>query len=261
MRTSAREGEHGTQSIERAISILNCFLGERDALSLTELARKTEIPLPTASRITRLLAQEEYLSRDGDNKQFHIGRKLYMLGYRAKTQDTLRKIVHQSLVALRDRFGETATAYIRDNGSRRCFEKAEPNHDFRYTPTVGAEYSMSVGAGAKAFLAFMDEEERAGFIRSIAALTPHTVVDRETLIAELAQIRETRVAKSYGEYCLEFSSLASPVFNAKGEVICTIALTGPTSRFTPAVVAEASLNLLTRCAEISREFGWTPGDK
>ena len=253
-----KESEGGTQSIERALSILSCFLGEKDALSLTDIARKTEIPIPTASRITRLLAQKDYLMRNGDNRFFKVGRKIMMLGYRAKDKDVLRNVVYDTLKKLRDEFGETAAAYIREGNIRRCFEKVEAQHDFRYSPTVGGAYEMSVGAGAKAFLAFMSEEERSPVLEHITPMTPLTIVDGDLTREELKEIERTLISKSFGQYCVEFASLASPVFNAGGEVICAVAITGPTSRFTPDLVEKACTTLVSNCLAISKEFGWVP---
>ena len=252
-----KDRETGTQSIERTISILNCFLGEKDALTMTDIAKKTGIPIPTASRITRLLAQEEYLSRNEDNKLFRIGRKLYMLGYRGKTEDTLRNIVYDALVKLRDEFGETAAAYVRMDGARRCLEKAEAFNDFRYSPIVGAEYSMAIGSGAKVFLAFLGEKEKDEILSDVKPLTPYTIMDKETLEKEFADIRKNKLAKSFGEYCMEFYSFASPVFNAKSEVICSIAVTGPGSRFTPHIIEAVGQRLVEYSTEISLDFGWT----
>ncbi|MDR3331239.1 MAG: IclR family transcriptional regulator, partial [Synergistaceae bacterium] len=254
MENQRKNNETGTQSIERAISILNCFLGEMDSLSLSNIAKKTGIPIPTASRITRFLAQNDYLARNGEGRSFKVGRRLYMLGYRAKKLDVLRNVIYDTLTKLKNEFGETATAYIRDGSIRRCFEKVEADHDFHYAPTVGAEYNIGVGAGAKAFLAFLDTEERESAINSIIPLTPYTVTDIDKILKELEEIRATMIARSFGEYCLEFSSLASPIFDSDGEVICTIAITGPTSRFTPEMIQEAEQRIVSYCLTISSEF-------
>lgn len=252
----AKDHEGGTQSIERTISILNCFLGEKDALSMTEIAKRTGIPIPTASRITRLLAQENYLARNDDNKLFQIGRKLYLLGYRGKTEDTLRNAIYDILAKLRDEFGETAAAYVRIDGIRRCLEKAESFNDFRYSPIVGAEYSMAIGAGARVFLAFLCEEEKNKILSDMIPLTQYTIVDRDILEKDLAEIRKNGIAKSFGEYCVEFYSFASPIFDAKNNVICSIAVTGPGSRFTAHNIETVGQRLVEYSTEISHSFGW-----
>lgn len=259
MEKQNKRSETGTQSIERTISILNCFLGEKDALSLTEIAKKTGIPIPTASRITRLLAQEGYLARNEDNKFFKIGRKIYMLGYRAKKEDFLRNIIYETLLQLRNEFDETSTAYIRQGLTRICFEKVEADHGFHYSPTVGATYEMGVGAGAKAFLAFMSEEESEQALRFINPLTCHTITDKAALRKELEEVERTKISKSFDEYCVGFSSLASPVFDSTGEVLCTIAITGPTSRFTPSMLKKATARLVSCCKNLSADLGWPPG--
>lgn len=252
----SKENETGTQSIERALAILNSFLGERRCLSLTEIAKKADVPLPTVSRIARLFVKEGYLNRNLDNKLFSIGKRVYMLGYRANAEDVLRGIIHDNLTCLRDQFGETATAYIRDGEKRRCLDKAEAFHEFRYSPTVGAEYKMGVGAGAKAFLSFMSMEKQLEILQSIEQMTPFTATG-EKLLDELKEIRHSGIAKSFDEYCEGFSSLACPVFDGKDEVVCTLALTGPTSRFTPEMVEKASTHLKESCATTSKSLGWT----
>ncbi|NCU27296.1 hypothetical protein EOM86_11345 [Candidatus Nomurabacteria bacterium] len=61
MNKSKNDQENGTQSIERALSILNCFSRGTENLSLTEISKIVGIPYSTASRITGILEKESFL--------------------------------------------------------------------------------------------------------------------------------------------------------------------------------------------------------
>ena len=110
--------ENGTQAIERALSILNCFSRATDDLSLTEISKIVGIPYSTASRITGILEKESFLYRDKHSKRFSLGRRVYSLGYCAKQNDFILKVLYPYLVNLRDEFGETALVYVREGDYR-----------------------------------------------------------------------------------------------------------------------------------------------
>ena len=124
---SDKQSETGTQAIQRALAILNCFTRGIDDLSLTEISKLVQIPYSTASRIAGILEQESFLIRDKNTKRFSLGRRVYSLGYCAKQNDFLRKVIYPYLVRLRDEFGETALIYIREGDYRICFERCRPS--------------------------------------------------------------------------------------------------------------------------------------
>ena len=104
--------ENGTQAIQRALAVLNCFAHGVDSLSLTEISRLVEIPYSTASRIVGILEQESFLIRDKHSKRYTLGRRIYGLGYCAKQNDSLLKVTHPYLEKLRDDYGKTACLYV-----------------------------------------------------------------------------------------------------------------------------------------------------
>ena len=102
-----KEKENGTQAIERALQVLKCFMGNRNNLSLTAVAKEVGIPVSTASRILGILSREAFVQRNEMTKRYSLGKNIYLLGYCEKQQDTLRKVLYPYLVKLRDEFGET----------------------------------------------------------------------------------------------------------------------------------------------------------
>jgi DNA-binding IclR family transcriptional regulator len=98
----------------------------------------------------------------------------------------------------------------------------------RYILDVGSRAPLYAGASGKAVLAYLpdsliDELELVGF-------QPQTVTDPRKLRADLARIRASGVAWSFGERIAEAVGCAAPVFRASS-VAGSISLTVPGYRF------------------------------
>lgn len=256
----ANHSETGTQAIQRALAVLNCFTRDIDALSLTEISKLVHIPYSTASRITGILEQESFLIRDKRSKLYSLGRRVYGLGYCAKQNDFLRKVIYPYLQKLRDTYGETACIYVREGNYRICFEKASAFHNFKYSPTVGSKYVLWAGAGGRGFLAFSDPRELEGQIMDAKRLTAYTNVDKKRIMKELHSLCKNGYVYCINEYQEGFSSIAGLVVDGTNNILCTIAVTGPSTRFTPEVVKGLTKEIPNFCMEISATFGWKKPD-
>ena len=257
MNKSKNDQENGTQSIERALSILNCFSRGTENLSLTEISKIVGIPYSTASRITGILEKESFLYRDKHSKRFSLGRRVYSLGYCAKQNDFILKVVHPYLESLRDQCGETALVYVREGDCRILLEKVSAFHNFKFSPTVGSKYVMWAGAGGRGFLAFADPEERDRMISESRQLTPYTTTERKKMMRDLYHTCKYGYCYCENEYQEGFSSIAGPVVDNTNSILCTIAVTGPTTRFKSDILEGLKKRIPEYCLEISKTFGWT----
>lgn len=251
-----QQQESGTQAIQRALAVLECFTRGIEDLSLTDISKLVNIPYSTASRITGILEQESFLIRDKNTKRYSLGRRIYGLGYCAKQNDFLRKVIYPYLVKLRDECGETALIYVREDNYRICLEKAPAFHSFKFSPTIGSKYVLWAGAGGRGFLAFATQQEQDEFIKDIHNLTEYTTVDKDELINELKELCRNGYSYCINAYQEGFSSIAGPVIDRNQNLLCTIAVTGPSSRFTPEVVSCLKQRIPEYCIEISQTFGW-----
>lgn len=249
--------ENGTQAIERALSILNCFTRGTDDLSLTDISKLVDIPYSTASRIAGILGRESFLHRDKHSKRFSLGRKAYSLGYCARQNDFIIKIVHPYLANLRDEFGETALVYVREGDYRICLEKVSAFHNFKFSPTVGSKYVLWAGAGGRGLLAFASQEEQDRMINESRSLTPYTTIDRKKIMMDLFITCKYGYCFCANEYQEGFSSISGPIIDSTNSILCTIAVTGPSTRFTENIIAGLKERIPEYCLEISKAFGWT----
>ena len=57
------------RSVERALTILQCFTLDESALTLMEIARKMDLPMSTTVRIVSTLQKMGFLDRNGERSQ------------------------------------------------------------------------------------------------------------------------------------------------------------------------------------------------
>lgn len=252
----AKIKENKTQATKRTLKILDCFIGDTKGLTLSLISKQTSLPVSTTSRILNFLVEEDYLFREELSKQYFLGKKIYLLGYLQQSGDFLIKIILPYLHKLMNEFQETVIIHVKVGNKRRLYYKLVPDNYYSFTPEIGTEYSLWAGAGAKAMLAFLNEEERELMISQVHPMTSKTIVDKELLRKEILLVRERGYATSFDEYSLGFSSVSGPVINNKNETLCVIGITVPSVRITAELAEKMGSRIREYCTELSKCFGW-----
>jgi len=83
----------------------------------------------------------------------------------------------------------------------------------------------------------------------------------DELIANLQKIQEQGYAVSKGEWILEASGVAAPIFEQRGQIAAALTISGPAQRFTSEKVREMAQLVKAGAMEISAELGYYPNKK
>ena len=87
-------------------------------------------------------------------------------------------------------------------------------------------------AMGKVVLALLPDEARWHYVRrGLRAFTPATIVDPDTLMSELDEVRRRGVAVEREEFDADFCCVAAPVRGARGRFVATIGLSATTHAF------------------------------
>jgi DNA-binding IclR family transcriptional regulator len=216
---SARPG----QSVAtRVLALLGAFDAAHPQLSLSEMARRADLPLATAHRLARELEAWRALDRD-DEGCYRIGLRLWETGLLAPASSRLREIALPFMQDLYETSHENIHLAIRDGFDALYVEKLSGHRSVPIISRSGTRLPLhSTGVG-KALLAYADPAVvRAYCERPLPRFTRHTIAERGRLLRELARTAERGYAETMEEMTLGSCSVAVPIRPGAGPPAASI---------------------------------------
>jgi DNA-binding IclR family transcriptional regulator len=233
--------------------ILDAFTLERPAMTLGEIQQTTGLPTSTVQRLVSNMAAQGLLDRSGD--QIRIGvRVAYWAATATKDLDVL-SVVNPVLKEIRDKTGETACFFKPEQTFRVCVAIAETHHALRRDMYVGHIIPLHAGSASRVLLAGNPELAERILAGPLEQLADGTVTSPDELRQVVAQAKADGYAITTGEREDSASGLSAPVFDAAGDVLGAITISGPTLRM-PRAQCEEWVDLLVGYAEqVTRTIG------
>jgi IclR family transcriptional regulator, KDG regulon repressor len=247
------------QSIERAASILDCFTLDEPILGVRDVARKANLSSSTTGRLMAELKKLGILNQDPETLAYMMGSKvLAWAGIYTVTSD-VRTFTLPVMVRLQEQSHETISLYVMEGNDRVCVERLESTETVRIVARVGRRIPLYAGSAGKVFLAFLPESRRDEILSGIelVPMTRRTITDLDELKADLIKIQRKGYAVSKGEWVLEASGVAAPIFDQFKRITAALTISGPSQRFTEEKFHEIAALVKPAAEEISRELGYS----
>lgn len=222
-----RAGAAAVRSLQRALTILLTFDGASEPRTLAELTARTGLPKTTVVRLARTLAEAGFLAQDSSGR-YLLGPSALRLGHAAQRQWRLPEVARTVMRQLSQLSGETVNLYVVHGIHRVCIAQEEGVHTVRQVVPVGHALPLWAGASGRVLLAHQPPGVLERVLREAGER-----VDVLDLQRRLQATRADGYAVSHGEREPGASSVAAPVFAPDGEVAAALAISGPTSRYTP----------------------------
>lgn len=254
--------------LDRYVAILDVFAGIRgsdlpsnggtNAYGVTDLSRAVGVTKGTMSRYLRRMEEVGILTRLSD-RRFALSTRVYHWGQAATPSSDLRLVANPLLRELVSRFGETASLFVLQSDAAVCIDQVDGVHPVRLNAAIGRQLPAHTGASPRLLLAFASEEQQRAVLAQapFAALTPHTIVDGDSLDRALAQAREDDYVVSIGESNEGAIGLAAPIRDARGQVIAALSIAGPMNRLEGDRLDEALAAVREAATQVSEKLGLT----
>ncbi len=247
-----------TQSLIRAIAILDSFRPDQPQLGVRHLARQLDLSRGTVGRLVATLCSAGLLTQDQVSRQYMLGPKVLTWAAAYTSVLDIQSKARPALEELHRATRETVSLYIIDGNERVCLERIESPERVRVVVRPGERMPLHAGSAGKALLAFMTPEQISTVLSlPLEKMTPNTIVKRKDLLKELEQVRLCGYATSHGERFEDALGLAAPVFDASGKVVAALNVAGPIMRFTDAQVDRHASKIRQLAAQISRALGYS----
>ncbi|MBL0716320.1 MAG: IclR family transcriptional regulator [Desulfosarcina sp.] len=256
IKNAPKESAKQIESVDKALSILECFSDSVPELSLKQLSEKTGLYKSRILRLCGTLMAHGFLIRT-EGSLYRLGPKLMMLGKIYERSNSLISIARPILRELASITGESAKLFIIQGTRRICLVREKGSNPLSYHVEEGESFELYAGASGKVLLAYSSKEFRDQVLgeKVLQRLTPATIVERSRLEEEFTAIRKQGYALSQGELFLEVAGLAAPVSNHESTVCGAIAIAGPIQRFTEDRHREMLDSLLEAANKLSQLLG------
>jgi IclR family acetate operon transcriptional repressor len=229
-----------TRALTRALTILDAFGGDHEALSVATLHQSLKLPKPTIIRLAGVLEKYGYLRRlDGG---YELGPKTLELGALYLRRHGVLDIVRPILERLRDEVGETICLASLSGPDVLHLDVIPSLRPIHYRTDVGSRAPAHSTALGKAILATLNEDQMNEVLGPppYRALTPKTHTDRSSLLNEVELTRRRGYALDNEESALGLKCLGIAVV---APMLGTVAISASSS---PASINSKTSRALSR---------------
>ncbi|WP_019925076.1 IclR family transcriptional regulator [Nocardia sp. BMG111209] len=250
-------GSGGESVLSRVLRILELFDADSPEMTVSELARRSGLPLPTVSRLAAEMVAEGLLQRD-QRRRLRTGVRLWELASRAATTVGLRQAAMPFMEDLHAVVGHHVQLSVLHGREVLVVERlSAPGGVFNISRIAG-RLPAHVSSGGLVLLAHapaeMQEQALAGPLRRYTA---HTVSDPHTLRRMLSEIRRTGIVMCPGYIDERTTGIATPLRGRDGRVIAALSVIVPNDDEARTAIPA----LLAAARGISRVLGALPGSE
>lgn len=208
--------------IERVLNLLVCFQSRTDGLSLTELARLTDLAPSTTARLLKVLERYQFVRRDAD-RLYRLGPQVIQLGLGALRDMSLYDVARPHLRVLAEETGESVHLGIPGGeGNVLYVDQVSSRHTVQTATWVGRTVPIAETAIGMALLGQVLSD---GYISSRHTVEP------------------------------DVSSVAAPIFDKNNGIIGAINVIGPSYRISDQQLVQFGLRIVEHTRQISNKLG------
>lgn len=228
----------GRSVVSRVLAILDAFDVEHPRLSLSDIARRAGLSLPTTHRLVGEIAAWRGLERDDDGR-YRVGLRLWEVGLLGPLHTRLREVAMPFLQSLYETTRENVHLAVRDGFDALYVEKLSGHRSVPIISRIGGRLPMHATGVGKALLAWSDEDLVDQVLcRPLERPTPYTITEPGRLRQELAATRRAGFAVTREEMTLGSCSVAVPIFGEPrrdgiGEVEAAVGIVVHTANVEP----------------------------
>lgn len=243
-----------SQTLLRGLDVIEAV--SHQALSISDIAKKTGMTYATAHRIVSVLLQRHYLKPD-DAKGYSLGRKVLELGFQAFHQTTLTRVAHPFLAQLaRDTLDTVHLARI-DGDSVIYLDKISSQRSVEISSRIGGRKPlMSTGVGKALMLDWGEEEWVALYRRSEPLLQKKTT--QAQWLALMRGYAQDGYAFDLGEDAQSIRCVAAPVRDGSRKIVAAISVSSMLEYMDADRMRALIPEVKDVAAKISAELGLQP---
>jgi IclR family transcriptional regulator, pca regulon regulatory protein len=245
------------RSLVRGLAVIRAFDAEHPEQTLSDVARRADLPRAAARRFLLTLAGLGYVRTDG--RLFALTPRVLELGFAYLSSLSLPEIAAPHLEALVREVQESASVSVLDGDDVVYVARVPTSRIMTVAITIGTRLPAYATSMGRVLLAALPPDERDRRVAALPAqpLTERTITDPAALVRELDTVREAGYCVVDQELELGLRSISVPVRGRAGEVVAAVNVS--TRAGSRDVVADVLPALRAAAAAIGTDVGAAGG--
>ena len=247
-------------NIARALKIIEYLAKEKHEASITEISDDFDYPKNSVFRILNTLQYYGYVEET--NRKYRATPRLLYLGYAGMRNNGITENSIDIMHAIRDELNETVMLGTLLGNEVVIIEQLPSFQYIKFTTEIGHRVNIHTSAPGKGIAAFLPEMERTELLGHLTftRFTNGTIPSKNEMQKELARVKELGYAIDNGEELAEVHCVGAPIFDYRNYPIAAVWCSGPAFRIGEEKQAEFGDRIKYYAKQISRRFGYDPGD-
>ena len=208
----------------KLLSLLDAYTEGRSAYTLSELSRRTGLPLTTAHRLVGELERWGGLER-GEDGRYRIGLRMVELAALCPRGVGLRDIALPYMQDLYEATHQNVQLAVREGIDGVYIERIAGREAITVRTRVGAHWPLHATGVGLVLLAFAPPAvQEAVLAAPLRRFTPYTITEPAVLRRTLAEVRRTGVAVSDRQIDDDAYSVGAPVYGPDGNCVAALSV-------------------------------------
>ncbi len=242
------------KSLQKALSVLDCFTPQTPELGVSEIARILDLNKSNVHNILSTLELAGYVMQNPLSSKYTLGNKMIEFSYTVMSSYKYTNIVLPVMEELSSELSTVIYFGIPHGDSVLYLFSAYPfgyAKNIPYRSILGEKAPFYCTAIGKALLMAMDDNEIPSHLSAERIqYTPNTLVTDEAIINDIRVSRQRNYAVDNIEHENNIRCVGVPVLDRNGNLLGALSASGPTSLVTPESVEAVSQKLIAAAFEI-----------
>jgi IclR family pca regulon transcriptional regulator len=217
-------------SIARGLSVLSAFDGDNRMLAVSDVARRADLPAPSARRCLYTLKQLGYVEEQAG--VYFLTPKVLSLGFSYLCSSTLAERVASPTKRLADLTGEFCSTAVLDGSDIVYIARSKPDRTIALDRPVGYRLPAHYVSTGRVLLAYLPDEdlERRLAVLDLSPRTPRSIRSVKKLRTILRDVRKTGYAINDCEMDADARGISVPIRTRAQNVVAALNIGAPASR-------------------------------
>lgn len=245
------------QSLDRAMMILE-RISSSNGETLTNLANALDQSPATVYRVLSTLAAREIVELSPVSQTWHVGTGAFRIGSAYLRRTNLLERAQPVMRQLMEATGETANLGVRRDAHVLFVSQVETHASIRAFFPPGTMSPMHASGVGKALLSEMEDAALEAVLAktTLTRFTEKTLTDPVHLLEDLRRARARGYAIDDEERNEGMRCVATPIFNASGDAVAGLSVSGPISRMRPEDLETLGHRVREAARTVSLSLGW-----